>query len=141
MKTSQADLPKPTDAEMEILNVLWQLEPATVRQIHEHLTRTKQAQYTTTLKQLQVMTEKGLVVRDESERSHVYRAAVPRNQVQRQMTTHLIDRVFGGSARGMLMEALGAKNVSKKDLAELRQMIDDFEKGTKSQKSQKGTRR
>jgi predicted transcriptional regulator len=138
MKTSKSNLPKPTDAEIEILHVLWQLEPATVRQIHEHLTQTKQAQYTTTLKQLQVMTEKGLVVRDESERSHVYRAAVARNQVQRQMTTHLIDRVFGGSARGMLMEALGSKKVSKKDLAELRQLIDDFEKGSGNQK---GSRR
>jgi predicted transcriptional regulator len=138
MKTPQSRLPKPTDAEMEILHVLWKLEPATVRQIHEHLTKTKQAQYTTTLKQLQVMTEKGLVVRDESERSHVYRAAVARTEVQRQMTTHLIDRVFGGSARGMLMEALGAKKVSKKDLAELRQMIDDFEKGSKSQKGNRG---
>jgi predicted transcriptional regulator len=86
------------------------------------------------LKQLQVMTEKGLVVRDESERSHVYRAAVARNQVQRQMTTHLLDRVFGGSARGMLMEALGARKVSKKDLAEMRQMIDEFEKGSKNPK-------
>ena len=138
MKTSKSNLPKPTDAEIEILHVLWQLEPATVRQIHEHLTQNKQAQYTTTLKQLQVMTEKGLVVRDESERSHVYRAAVARNQVQRQMTTHLIDRVFGGSARGMLMEALGSKKVSKKDLAELRQLIDDFEKGSGTQK---GSRR
>lgn len=135
MKTPSSNLPRPTDAEIEILHVLWQLEPATVRQVHEHLTQTKQAQYTTTLKQLQVMTEKGFVVRDESERSHVYRAAVARNQVQRQMTTHLMDRVFGGSARSMLMEALGAKKVSKKEIAELRQMIDDFEK------SQKGTKR
>ena len=134
MKTPQPQLPKPTDAEIEILHALWKLEPATVRQIHEHLTKTKQAQYTTTLKQLQVMTEKGLVVRDESERSHVYRAAVARNQVQRQMTTHLIDRVFGGSARSMLMEALGARKVSKKDLAEMRQMIDDFDKRSKRQK-------
>lgn len=135
MKAPSPKSPRPTDAEIEILHVLWQLEPATVRQVHEHLTQTKQAQYTTTLKQLQVMTEKGLVVRDESERSHVYRAAVARNQVQRQMTTHLLDRVFGGSARSMLMEALGAKKVSKKEIAELRQMIDDFEK------SQKGTKR
>jgi predicted transcriptional regulator len=141
MKTPPSNLPRPTDAEMEILHVLWQLEPATVRQVHEHLTQTKQAQYTTTLKQLQVMTEKGLVVRDESERSHVYRAAVARHQVQRQMTTHLIDRVFGGSARSMLMEALGAKKVSKKEIAELRQMIDDFEKGAKNQKGQKGNKR
>src|SRR5262245_52920492 len=111
--------PKPTDAEIEILHVLWELGPATVRQVHERLAETKQSQYTTTLKQLQVMTEKSLVSRDESERSHVYRAAVARNQVQRQMTTHLLDRVFGGSARGMLLEALGAGKVSKKELAEI----------------------
>ncbi len=121
--------PKPTDAEMEILHVLWQHGPATVRQVHDRLAEIKQSQYTTTLKQLQVMTEKGLVLRDESERSHVYRAAVARAHVQRQMTTHLLDRVFGGSARGMLMEALGTGKVSKKDLAEIRQMIDEFEKG------------
>jgi len=124
-------LPRPTDAEIEILHVLWKLGPATVRQVHEHLAETKQAQYTTTLKQLQVMTEKGLVTRDESERSHVYHAAVARNHVQRQATTHLLDRVFGGSARVMLMEALGARRVSKKELAEMRQMLDDYEKGKK----------
>src|SRR5215471_14705202 len=128
----------PTDAEIEILHVLWDLEPATVRQIHEQLTKTKQAQYTTTLKQLQVMTEKGLVVRDESERSHVYRAAVARDRVQQQFTVHLIDRVFGGSARGMLMQVLGSKKVSKSELGELRRMIDEFEKGGKGQK---GTQR
>ena len=131
MKPSSPDLPKPTDAEIEILHVLWQLGEATVRTVNEHLTQTKHAQYTTTLKQLQIMTEKGLVTRNESERSHVYRAAVAKNHVQRQMTTHLMNRVFGGSARGMLMEALGAGKVSKKELAEIRQMIDDFEKGKK----------
>jgi len=131
MKTPTPALPKPTEVEIEILHVLWELGEATVRTVHEHLAQTKQAQYTTTLKQLQIMTEKGLVKRDESERSHVYRAAVSKSQVQRQMTTHLMNRVFGGSARGMLMEALGAGRVSKKELAEIRQMIDDYEKGKK----------
>jgi len=134
MHTPSPKTPKPTDAEIEILHVLWEHGPLTVRQVHEDLSRTKQSQYTTTLKQLQVMTEKGLVVRDESERSHVYRAAVARDRVQRQITTHLIDRVFGGSARGMLMQVLGAKKVSKKELGEMRRMIDDFEKGRKGTK-------
>ena|SRR5215467_2693154 len=134
MNTPSPKTPRPTDAEIEILHVLWEQGPLTVRQVHEDLSRTKQSQYTTTLKQLQVMTEKGLVVRDESERSHVYRAAVPRDRVQQQITTHLIDRVFGGSARGMLMQVLGAKKVSKKELGEMRRMIDEFEKGGKGTK-------
>jgi len=138
MKPQSSKTPKPTDAEIEILHVLWEHGELTVRQVHEYLARTKQSQYTTTLKQLQVMTEKGLVVRDESERSHVYRAAVARDRVQRQFTVHLLDRVFGGSARGMLMQVLGSKKVSKAELGELRRMIDEFEKGGKGQK---GTQR
>jgi BlaI family penicillinase repressor len=134
MNSPMPKTPRPTDAEIEILHVLWDRGALTVRQVHEHLSRTKQSQYTTTLKQLQVMTEKGLVVRDESERSHVYRAAVARDRVQRQITTHLIDRVFGGSARGMLMQVLGSQKVSKKELGELRDMIDEFEKGQKGQR-------
>ena len=122
---------KPTEAELEILHVLWDMGPATVRRVHEHLAESKQAQYTTTLKQLQVMAAKGLVERDESERSHVYRAAIARQQVQREMATHILHRVFGGSAQGMLLEMLGAKRSSKKDLAELRQILEDHEKGRK----------
>jgi BlaI family penicillinase repressor len=131
MNSQPTSTPKPTDAEIEILHILWVHGNSTVRQVHELLSRTKRSQYTTTLKQLQVMTEKGLVLRDESERSHVYRAAVERNRVQQQITSHLIDRVFGGSAHGMLMQLLGSKKVSKKELGEFRQMIDEFEKGKK----------
>jgi predicted transcriptional regulator len=135
MKTANRKPPKPSEAELEILHALWNMGPATVRQVHEQLAETKQAQYTTTLKQLQVMAEKGLVDRDESERSHVYRAAVERRLVQRQMASHVLERVFGGSARGMLMEMLGAKRTTKKELAELRQILEDHEK------AQKGNRR
>ena len=135
MKITNRKPLKPTEAELEILHVLWDKGSATVRQVHEHMAETKQAQYTTTLKQLQVMAEKGLVERDESERSHVYRPAVARQQVQRQMASHVLDRVFGGSARGMLMEMLGAKRTSRKEIAELRQILEDHEK------AQKGYRR
>lgn len=140
MKPTERKIPKPTDAELEILHVLWDRESATVRQVHENLSQTKQAQYTTTLKQMQVMVEKGILLRDESERSHVYRPAIERGHVRRQMTNHLLDRVFGGSAREMLMEALGSKKTTTEELAELRQMIDDFEKGEKGRKGQRGTK-
>jgi BlaI family penicillinase repressor len=121
----------PTNAELDILHVLWDHGAATVRQVHESLTQTKIAQYTTTLKQMQVMTDKGLVKRDDSERSHVYRAAITRENVQRQTARHILDRVFQGSAKTLLMEALGVHPASKKELAELKQLLDDYEKGRK----------
>lgn len=121
----------PTNAELDILHVLWDHGTATVRQVHEHLSQTKTAQYTTTLKQMQVMTEKGLVKRDDSERSHVYRSAITREQVQRQTAHHVLHRVFQGSARTLLMEALGVQPASKKELADLKQLIVDYEKGRK----------
>lgn len=121
----------PTNAELDILHVLWDHGAVTVRQVHEYLTQTKTAQYTTTLKQMQVMTDKGLVKRDDSERSHVYRAAITRENVQRQTARHILDRVFQGSAKTLLMEALGVKPASRKELAELKQLLDDYEKGRK----------
>jgi BlaI family penicillinase repressor len=125
------DLPKPTDAEIAILNILWDYGPATVRQVHDYLAQTKPSQYTTTLKLMQIMAEKGLLERDEAERSHVYHPVIKREEVQQQMAAHLMDRVFGGSARSLLMGALGARRASKKELAELRQMLDEYEKGQK----------
>jgi predicted transcriptional regulator len=129
--TPPKDLPRPTESELEILNILWERGPSTVRQVHERLAETKKSQYTTTLKLMQIMAEKCLLARDESERSHVYKPNIERNQVQQQFAGYLLDRVFGGSARSLLIGALGARRASKKELAELRAMLDDYEKGRK----------
>lgn len=121
--------PKPTDAELEILTVLWSRGPSTVRDVHEVIAARKPAQYTTVLKQLQVMAEKGLVLRDERQRSHIYDAARPREWTQQQLAGDLLHRAFNGSAGGLLLGALSARKTSKKELTELRQMLDAYEKG------------
>jgi predicted transcriptional regulator len=127
MKNNQ----RPTDSELEILNILWDRGSATVRQVHEDLSRNKSSQYTTTLKLMQIMAGKGLLHRDDTDRSHVYRPAVDRAQAQQQMVAHLMNRAFGGSARDLLLGALGAKRTSKKELADLKQLIEEHEKGKK----------
>ena len=127
---------RPTDGELAVLNVLWERGPCTVRQVHEALGRRKRPRgagsapgYTSVLKIMQIMTDKGLVRRDEAERSHVYRAAAPREQTQRQIVGDLVDRVFGGSARALLMHVLSARPTSPEELADIRKLIDDFEGG------------
>jgi BlaI family transcriptional regulator, penicillinase repressor len=122
------DPPKPTDAELEILCVLWSRGPSTVRDVHEVIADRKPTQYTTVLKQLQVMAEKGLVLRDESQRSHVYQASRPRDWTQRQLAGDLLRRAFEGSASELVMGALSAQRTSKRELAELRRMLDEYEK-------------
>ena len=126
--------PRPTDAELEILTILWSRGPITVREVHEVLSARKPTQYTTVLKMLQIMSEKGLLERSEIDRSHVYAPAVAREHVQHQLASTLMHRAFGGSAHNLLVGALGAKGASKKELAELRQLIDDYEKGERRQK-------
>jgi predicted transcriptional regulator len=123
--------PRPTDAELEILTVLWSRGPSTVRDVHEVIAGRKPAQYTTVLKQLQVMAETGLVRRDERQRSHVYSPARPREWTQRQLAGDLLHRAFDGSARGLLLGALSARKTSKKELAELRGLLDEYQKGTR----------
>ncbi len=125
MKT---DIPRPTDAELEILTALWALGPSTVREVHEVIAVRKPTQYTTVLKMLQIMTEKGLVRRDEKQRAHVYAAARPREVTQRQLAGDLLTRAFSGSARSLMMGALSSRKTSKEDLAELRKLLDDYEK-------------
>jgi len=125
------DLPKPTDAELEILCVLWSRGPSTVRDVHDVIAGRKPTQYTTVLKQLQVMSDKGLVRRDESQRSHVYRAARPRDWTQRQLAGDLLQRAFEGSAESLVMGALSAQKTSKSELDELRRVLDEYEKGLK----------
>ncbi|HEY4087831.1 MAG TPA: BlaI/MecI/CopY family transcriptional regulator [Bryobacteraceae bacterium] len=116
----------PTAAELDILNALWRIGPATVREVHDALGT--ENGYTTTLKQMQVMTEKGLVIRSERFRAHVYEAGIPREQMRSQIAGDLLDRAFEGSARELILGALSAKPASAKELAEIREMIAEFEK-------------
>jgi BlaI family penicillinase repressor len=125
-----AALPRPTDAELEILTVLWSDGPRTVRDVHEAIAARKPTQYTTVLKTLQIMAGKGLVRRDEKLRAHVYEAAVPREATQRQLAGDLLARAFNGSARSLMMGALTARKAGKNELAELRKLLDEYEKGT-----------
>jgi BlaI family penicillinase repressor len=123
--------PRPTDSELAILRVLWRLGPATVRAVQQELAREDETGYTTVLKMLQIMTEKGLVKRDESERSHVYEPAFSEQSVQRRLIGHLLDRAFGGSAQQLVLQALAAEKSSPKELAEIRKLLDEMEKGAK----------
>ena len=115
----------PTPAEVDILAVLWRLGPATVREVHEELG--KDCGYNTTLKQMLLMTEKGLLQRSERFRSHVYEPAVPKDKMQQRLAGDLLRRVFEGSARGLIMGALGAQPASAEELADIRKMIDDLD--------------
>jgi predicted transcriptional regulator len=121
-------LPKPTEAELEILNILWERGPSTVRDVHEEICLSKPAQYTTVLKTMQIMAEKNLLERDERQRAHVYAAAKPREWTQKQIAGDLLQRAFGGSARSLLMGALSAKKASKGELAAIRELLDEYEK-------------
>ena len=123
--------PKPTDAELAILRVLWQRGPSTVREVWEQLSPTQHTGYTTVLKIMQIMSEKGLLTRDESDRSHVYRVARSEEQTQRQVVGHLLDRLFSGSALKLVMQALAAKKTTPAELAEIRRLLDDLEGGPK----------
>ncbi|MEZ6060524.1 MAG: BlaI/MecI/CopY family transcriptional regulator [Planctomycetaceae bacterium] len=117
---------------MEILRVLWTNGPATVRDVHEVLRRTRSAGYTGTLKLMQIMAEKGLVTRDESQRSHVYTAAIREQQTQKQLVKDLLNSAFSGSADKLVMQALSAKKVTDEELAEIRRMLDELEAKRKS---------
>ncbi len=119
---------RPTDAELAILRVLWDRGPSTVREVHEALGEARSVGYTTTLKLLQIMAEKGLVVRDESTRSHVYEARHPADETRGQLVRDILERVFGGSAPQLVMQALSAKRVSPEELAEIRKLLDELER-------------
>ena len=123
--------PKPTDAELAILRVLWRLKAATVRQVQEALNQERETGYTTVLKLMQIMHEKKLLTRDESERTHVYRAALSEEQTQRQLVDHLLERAFGGSARQLVMQVLSSRKASSKELAQIRGLLDELEGGHK----------
>jgi BlaI family transcriptional regulator, penicillinase repressor len=116
--------PRPTDTELAILRVLWMRGPSTVRQVHDVLLQERPTAYTTALKMLQIMTEKGLVRRDESDRTHVYQAKLSEEQTQRQLVRDLVDRAFGGSASKLVMQALATKRASAEELGEIRRLIE-----------------
>lgn len=118
---------KPTDAELEILGTLWEIGPATVRQVHDQLTKNRDVGYTTVLKLMQIMTGKGLVVRDETNRSHLYRAKRREEVTQKQLVTDLVKRAFGGSTEKLVMRALAAKKSSPEEIAQIRKMLDELE--------------
>jgi BlaI family penicillinase repressor len=131
-RRNRTTLALPTPAELDILAVLWSLGAATVREVHDGLG--KDNRYTTTLKTMQLMTEKGLLIRGERFGSHVYEASVPKEQTRRQIASDLLKRAFGGSARSLVMGALAAQPTSRKELDEIRGMLDAFakEKGRSS---------
>ena len=122
-------LPRPTDAELAILRVLWTRGPSTVRQVHESLVKERPSAYTTALKMLQIMTEKGLVERDESDRTHIYRARLSEEQTQQQLVGDLLDRAFGGSASKLVMQALATTRATPDELREIRQLIERRSRG------------
>ena len=121
------DKKQTTDAELDVLNVLWEKGPSTVRDVHDTLTRSRDIRYTTTLKTLQVMTTKWLVERDESRKAHVYVPAVGREETQRSLVGDLVEKAFAGSAAGLMAGALSAKRASAEELAEMRRLLDEAE--------------
>ena len=118
--------PRPTDAELAILRVLWERGASTVRQVHEALANTRETGYTTTLKLMQIMADKGLVKRDETARTHVYSASAGEEQTQRQLVQDLVDRAFGGSAAQLVLRALSADGTTDAELKDIRKLIDDY---------------
>ena len=126
---ARKSMARPTDAELEILRVLWQRGPSTVREVHETINQSKPTGYTTVLKLMQIMTEKELVQRDEGQRAHIYEARVAQGETQRQLLGDLIERAFDGSAKQLMMHVLSEKKASAEDLSEIRELLDEFERG------------
>ena len=116
--------PKPTESELEILQVLWEHGPTTVRFVNDELSKTKETGYTTTLKLMQIMHEKGMVNRDEAGRSHIYSAAITESATQKQLLDRFLDTAFRGSALKLVMQALGNQKTSRQDLSEIRNLLD-----------------
>lgn len=119
---------KPTGSELEILSILWDKEKATVREVHDELSKTKDSGYTTTLKLMQIMFEKGLVKRDESNKTHIYEAAVSRQKTQKQFLDKMINTLFAGSSTQLVLQALGNQKSSKSELEEIQKYLDNLKK-------------
>ncbi|NLR62122.1 BlaI/MecI/CopY family transcriptional regulator [Chitinophaga polysaccharea] len=122
---------RPTESELEILGILWEKGPSTVREVHDILSQTKDAGYTTTLKLMQIMHEKELLQRDTSSKTHVYTAAISQQTTQQQLLNKMIDTVFGGSASQLVMQALGQHKSSEEELDKIRQYLSEMEKQQK----------
>jgi len=120
--------PRPTDAELAILRVLWEHGPSTVREVHTAMSGTRTVAYTTTLKVLQVMTAKGLTVREERGPQHIYRARHGEQQMQRRLVRDLVDRAFGGSTSQFVLQALASRKTSAEELDEIRRLLDSYGK-------------
>jgi predicted transcriptional regulator len=123
----QHRIPRPTDSELAILRVLWERGPSTVKQVNRVINKEKQTGYTTTLKLMQIMTEKGLVVRDASDWSHVYKAAFTEERTQKQLVRDLLQKAFAESTGKLVLRALSAKKVSAEERAEIRKLLDELE--------------
>jgi BlaI family transcriptional regulator, penicillinase repressor len=121
---------KPTESELEILQILWQRGVATVREVHEELAKTKDAGYTTTLKLMQIMNEKGIVKRDDSMRTHIYQAAINKEKTQKHLLGKFIDNLFGGSSSQLVIQALGEEGhkASTEELAKIQALLDNLKK-------------
>jgi len=128
---AKQNTPRPTDAELAILRVLWRRGESTVRQVHEELNRTRPTVYTTVLKLMQIMNDKGLVRRDESQRAHIYQPVFAEEETQQWLVGDLIERAFGGSTMNLVMQALSAKKASPEEMAQIRRLLDEFEGGDK----------
>lgn len=128
IRKTQSGPPRPTDAELGILQVLWRIGPATVRQVHEELGGRGEG-YTTVLKLLQIMHQKGLVSRDESQRAHVYEAAVSKDEAQQRMLGDLVQRLFEGSREQLVLQALGGGRTTPEELARIRALLDELDRG------------
>ncbi len=117
---------KPTESELEILQILWNKGKATVREVHEELSVSKESGYTTTLKLMQIMFEKGLVTRDDSSKTHIYEPLVSRDSTQKQMVGKMVTSLFGGSTSSLVMQALGSGATSKEELEEIQKILDNL---------------
>ena len=120
---------KPTESELEILQILWQRESATVREVHEELSKNKTSGYTTTLKLMQIMFEKGIVTRDDSAKTHIYQPAISRKKTQKQFLDKMINGLFAGSSTQLVLQALGNQKASKSELDEIQKYLDDLKNG------------
>ncbi|MEI7470928.1 MAG: BlaI/MecI/CopY family transcriptional regulator [Chitinophagaceae bacterium] len=120
--------PKPTESELEILQVLWNNKQASVRTVHEVLLKTKDAGYTTTLKLMQIMFEKGLVTRDDSNKTHIYQPAVSKEKTQKLFVNKMIDTLFAGSSANLVLQALGGHEASKEELNKIQELINQLKK-------------
>lgn len=125
------NIPKPTEAELEILQILWQQGPSTVRAVHDKLAEKKDTGYTTTLKNMQNMAQKGMLSRNAEGRSHIYRAEIPQAATQKMLLDRFLDNAFGGSAMNLVMQALGNRKTSKEELKQIKALINKLEGGEK----------